>query len=140
MREFGKICAQYYNLKYKVSGRLFESPYKSQPVDSSIGVIMCSSYIHKNPKDIGTIKCLEDLKCYEFSNLNEFLNPNERIQGTKYEYILEEFNSPDEYWRCFKLDELEEYIRIRLNCNRDTVNRIIRKFENNTAETPINVL
>lgn len=50
MRSFMTSYSRYFNLKYKLSGSLFESRYKASLIDSHAYLEHISRYIHMNPR------------------------------------------------------------------------------------------
>lgn len=73
--------AQYYNLKYKTIGRVFESPYKVKGIHTIASALRNTAYIHRNPfiysKDqYNNEALLKHIYDYRFSSLYDFKNGN----------------------------------------------------------------
>lgn len=79
--------SRYFNIKYKLSGALFETTYKASIISQDKYLTHISRYIHINPKDWRT---------YKYSSLTYYLNkkPPEWLQTKR---IIELFSSPNEY-------------------------------------------
>lgn len=67
--------AIYFNRKYARSGPLFESRFKSRPVESIYYFFQIIRYIHQNPFHAGLIKNLED---YDWSSYSTYLRSNNK--------------------------------------------------------------
>lgn len=78
--------SMYFNKKYKRTGRLFESVFKSSHVDNDRYLKYLYSYIHLNPaklidknwrenSDKNRKVLLEFIFSYKYSSLNHYLNP-----------------------------------------------------------------
>ena len=63
--------AQYYNIKYGHSGHLFQSRFRSEPVDDWDYFVTLLRYIHQNPVAGGLAACVKD---YRWSSWAEFEN------------------------------------------------------------------
>ena len=76
--------AIYYNRKYARSGPLFESRFRSKPVESMYYFFQTIRYIHQNPYHAGVVKKLED---YVWSSFSTYLGTNSK---NKYNFICTE--------------------------------------------------
>lgn len=68
--------AMYFNRKYRRSGALIASRYKSVPIEADDYLIPLQRYIHQNPLKAGLVIRLED---YLFSSYKEFLVGGELV-------------------------------------------------------------
>jgi len=64
----------YFNIKYKKSGHLFQGPYKSVWTVDDLQLIHTSAYIHKNPSELVGWK--ENYEQYPWSSLLDYLQGN----------------------------------------------------------------
>lgn len=69
--------ALYYNKKYARSGPLFESRFRSKPVESIYYFFQIIRYIHQNPYHAGIAKNLED---YVWSSFSTYLGKDNKNQ------------------------------------------------------------
>ncbi|PKM94877.1 MAG: transposase [Firmicutes bacterium HGW-Firmicutes-1] len=56
MKRIGETYAKYHNKKYQRVGHLFQSRYKSEPVETENHLRVLFTYIHNNPVKAGLIK------------------------------------------------------------------------------------
>ncbi len=87
MRGIMTSYSRYFNRKYKRTGSLYESRYKSNRITDDAYNIHISRYIHMNPRY---------WHYYKYSSINFYLDNREVTWLNKYE-VLKEFNSPNEY-------------------------------------------
>ncbi|MFC7747449.1 transposase [Lentibacillus kimchii] len=55
MSLINKRYADYYNTKYKLTGHVFEKRYYDKLIDSKLGMLETSRYIHLNPVEAGMV-------------------------------------------------------------------------------------
>lgn len=60
MSLINKRYADYYNTRYKLTGHVFEKRYYDRLIDSGIGMLEVSKYIHLNPVEAHMVKHPED--------------------------------------------------------------------------------
>jgi len=106
MRKLLTAYSMYFNKKYKRTGRLFESVFKSEHVSDDNHLKYLYSYIHLNPaklkdkdwrgnKGRDTVGLLEFICSYRYSSINEYLNRNYKILEPK--TFPQYFTSPEEH-------------------------------------------
>lgn len=88
MRSFMTSYSRYFNLKYKLSGSLFESRYKASLIDDQSYLEHISRYIHMNPRYWKRYP-YSSLQFYFTSNHDDWINPSkiEELFTSKKEYI-----------------------------------------------------
>jgi len=60
MKRIGVSYVRYFNLKYGITGHLFQDRYRSENVDSNEYLLTVIRYIHQNPVKAGIVKkCME---------------------------------------------------------------------------------
>ncbi|CDI48581.1 hypothetical protein DP129_01545 [Clostridium tetani] len=92
MKSINQSYAQYYNLKYDRIGPAFANRFKSYLAKSESHIILLSSYIHNNPKDIPKYK--NSLDNYRFSSFGIYTGKlKDAFNLIDYSYILCHFNS-----------------------------------------------
>lgn len=89
MRSLMTSYSRYFNARYKQSGALFESRYRSSLIDNDGYLEHISRYIHLNPKK---------WRDYEYSSLPYYLQQVE-VSWLRPERIMIMFSSPAEYLR-----------------------------------------
>lgn len=87
--------SKYINIKYERRGHLFESKFNSKHVDTNDYLLILSSYIHKNPKDISNWKNKED--AYPWSSYQDFIQDNRWNHLLSKNIIIEQFKNKKEY-------------------------------------------
>ena len=87
MKSILSSYTRYFNLKYKKSGKLFESTYKASMIDKQSYLEHITRYIHLNPRR---------WENYRQSSLSYYRDGNEP-EWLKTEKILCQFASRDEY-------------------------------------------
>jgi len=97
MRGIMASYSRYFNIKYELSGALFETTYKASMIMLDKYLIHISRYIHINPKDWRT---------YTYSSLPYYLGqrPPEWLQPAR---IIEQFSDSDKYEKF--LADYEDY-------------------------------
>ncbi|MEK7501097.1 MAG: transposase [Patescibacteria group bacterium] len=108
MRKFGAGYANYFNLKYKRSGALFEGRYKSILIEKESHLIHLPFYIHLNPLDLsfpswrtGHLKnhqqAMSYLESYRWSSYLDYIGKHNFPSVTQRNYLMEFFNGPANY-------------------------------------------
>jgi len=87
--------AKYFNLKYKRRGHLFENKFNSKYIDTNEYLLIISSYIHKNAKDLPGWKNNEHN--YPWSSYQDFVSENRWQHLLNKDIIEKQFNNPKEY-------------------------------------------
>ena len=89
MRSLMTSYSRYFNSRYKQSGALFESRYRSSLIENDGYLEHISRYIHLNPKK---------WRNYEYSSLPYYLQ-QVQVSWLRPERIMHMFSRPDEYLR-----------------------------------------
>ncbi|MBI3167737.1 MAG: transposase [Chloroflexi bacterium] len=93
MQAVFNIYTKAFNAKYKLSGTLFEGPYKAIHVDKSPYLFQLCRYIHRNPLEAGIVVKPEQ---WVYSNYAEFVG---KRNGTLIdrEFVITNFGSAENY-------------------------------------------
>ena len=86
---------KYYNTRYKVSGHLFQGPYKAVHISDNDQLLYLSSYIHRNPRELPRWKDIE--RMYEWSSYQYYSDENRWGVLLSTEIVLEQFKTKGEY-------------------------------------------
>jgi len=86
---------KYFNTRYRVSGHLFEGPYKAVHVENNEQLLYLSAYIHLNPREIKEWRKMEDV--FPWSSYQDFIKENRWGKLLKTEIIIEQFKNGKEY-------------------------------------------
>lgn len=62
MSLINKRYADYYNIKYRITGHVFEKRYFDKIIPDKTGILEVSRYIHLNPVEAGMVKKPEDYR------------------------------------------------------------------------------
>ncbi len=87
--------SKYFNLKYERRGHLFENKFNSKHINDNEYLLILSSYIHKNSKDIPSWKDKEEK--YPWSSYQDFASENRWQHLLKKNIIEDQFKNPQEY-------------------------------------------
>ncbi|MBI4120364.1 MAG: transposase [Parcubacteria group bacterium] len=110
MHRQGTGYVKYFNEKYKLSGSLFQGPFKAIHVDSNEYLLHLSTYVNLNKEAHGWR--YNDALVPSISSWDEYVNRPPKVGSLcNTDPILSQFKSSDEY-RKFALDSLET-IRVR---------------------------
>lgn len=93
MQAVFNVYSKAFNTKYKHSGTLFESPYKSIHVDRDEYLLHLCRYIHRNPLEAGLVVKPEQ---WHYSNYAEFIGKRNGALVDR-EFVRMNFASPEEY-------------------------------------------
>lgn len=97
--------AKYFNLKYERRGHLFESKFNSKHIHDDNYLLVVSSYIHKNAKDLPGWKNKEDK--YPWSSYQDYVEANrwgkllnkdiieDQLKGQRYKNFVEKHYEED---------------------------------------------
>ena len=96
MRKFQNSYARYFNTKYKRSGALFQSMFKTERVLDEKNLIYVVQYIHLNPIDSGIIKTINGLESYEWGSLIDYIEKRE-LSFLNKSYITNKFKTVEEF-------------------------------------------
>lgn len=110
MHKFGTGYANYFNLKYKRSGTLFQGKYKAVHIQKDAHFIYLPFYIHLNPLDMaapewrkGEIdnisKAVEFLESYRWSSYLDYIGKKNFPSVTQREFLMDFFGGPERYKR-----------------------------------------
>lgn len=93
MQAVFNIYTKAFNTKYKLSGTLFESAFKSIHVDTNEYLLHLCRYIHRNPLEANMVVKPEQ---WHYSNYAEFIG---KRNGTlvDHEFVKINFGSPEAY-------------------------------------------
>ena len=89
--------SKHYNLKYERRGHLFENKFNSKHIDSNEYLLIVSSYIHKNAKDLPGWKNREDK--YPWSSYQDYVLENRWKHLLKKDIIDDQFKNTKDYKR-----------------------------------------
>lgn len=109
-RKLGTSYVMYFNLRYKRTGRLFESQYKSVLIETDEQLIHLSRYIHLNPINSSKMKIsLKQLKVYPWTSLPDYLGNRRQPYCDPLE-VMSFFKSPDSYLEFIRGNIIEEIL------------------------------
>jgi putative transposase len=80
---------KYYNIKYEKNGHLFQGPYKIVHIKDDRQLMHVSTYIHRNPLEIGCK--LANLQNYKWSSYYDYVEENRWGDFLDQTIILERF-------------------------------------------------
>lgn len=104
MHRQGTGYVKYFNEKYKLSGSLFQGPFKAIHVDSNEYLLHLSAYVNLNKEAHGWR--YNDGLVPSMSSWDEYVNKYKTGNLCSTDIILSQFKGPDEY-KKFALDSLE---------------------------------
>lgn len=87
--------AKYFNTKYETVGHLFQGPFRAIHIDDNDQLLYLSTYIHRNPREINSIRGNE--ASYEWSSYQDHIGENRFGELLDTALVLEQFDSPKEY-------------------------------------------
>ncbi|MDP1548139.1 MAG: transposase [Anaerolineales bacterium] len=93
MQAVFNIYTKAFNAKYKLSGTLFEGPYKAIHVDQNPYLLQLCRYIHRNPLEAGIVVKPEQ---WDYSNYAEFIGKRNGSLVDR-EFVKMNFGSPENY-------------------------------------------
>ncbi|MDO8590319.1 MAG: transposase [bacterium] len=108
--------AKYYNTRYDKSGHVFQGPYRAVHIEGDHQLLYLSSYIHRNPREIGKWFKKEDQ--YPWSSYQDFIKENRWGSLLLSEIVLGQFKGPDKYQEFTRtspaklLEEELDYLKI----------------------------
>jgi putative transposase len=101
---------KYFNTKYKKSGHLFQSSYKSVHIRNNNQLLYLSTYIHRNPREFSEWKNKEHL--FPWSSYQDYINKNRWRGLLSRDLILDQFldqkKGYNEFVKTSGAKELEE--------------------------------
>ncbi|MDP2939711.1 MAG: transposase [Candidatus Omnitrophota bacterium] len=108
MNKLNMAYAKYFNIKYKRMGTLFESRYKSIPVEKEHHFYHLPYYIHLNPLDIefpewregrlkSYTKAMEFLENYRWSSHPDYTGKKNFPSVTNRNFLLDVFSGEEKY-------------------------------------------
>lgn len=101
MQRLGNSYTCYFNEKYSRKGRLFESKYKSVPVESQAQLNHLTRYIHTNPSNTKKNRLTpSQLQRYLWSSLPQYLNKTKGF--CKIDDVMDSFKTPETFWQFTK--------------------------------------
>jgi putative transposase len=86
--------AHYFNTRYEKSGHVFQGTYKAKRISSDEQLQHLSAYIHKNPKEINSVKNTED---YPWSSFFDYVQENRWGDIIVPDVILGGYSSKEKY-------------------------------------------
>jgi REP-associated tyrosine transposase len=86
---------KYFNTKNKISGHLFQGPFKIKHIEDDPQFLYLSAYIHNNIREIMGRNQKED--SYLFSSYQDYVKENRWGSLLKPEIILDQFSNKEEY-------------------------------------------
>lgn len=104
MHKLGTGYTNYFNLKYKHSGVLFQGAYKAKHIESDSYILNLSRYIHQNPYELFQSNLAKrDLNIlvekYKWSSLQFYLNNRPCLLKLDKDIILKQFQDKAGYRR-----------------------------------------
>lgn len=99
------LCAyaNYFNIKYKRSGHLFQGPYKAVHIKDNDQLLYLSAYIHRNPREISEWKNKEQK--YPWSSYQDYVKENRWGELLKQEIVLEQFPNKKDYQKLLETSQ-----------------------------------
>ena len=87
--------SKYFNAKYNRKGHVFHGPFGAVHVKNNNQLLHLSSYIHKNPKEIGSWKNSYDQ--YPWSSYQDYIGLNRWGNFLSTEIVLKQFKDQAKY-------------------------------------------
>lgn len=87
--------AKYVNTKYETVGHVFQGPYRAVHIEDNDQFLYCSTYIHRNPRELPGIAGKEHQ--YEWSSYQDYLGPNRFGALLDPSLVLDQFDSVEDY-------------------------------------------
>jgi len=117
LRRSQNSYAKYFNTKYKRSGALFQSMFKSTRIEHEEQFIHTARYIHLNPFTGGIIRNINEILTYPWSSMHAYCTHRVCADTTfiNVNPILTQFTSPEELQK-FTLDQAD-YQRSLISTN-----------------------
>ena len=84
---------KFINTKYKISGHLFQGPFRAIHIEDNDQILYTSAYIHLNPKELKG----ENPEKYKWSSYQDYLTQNRWGDLLNNKIITEQFKMPSEY-------------------------------------------
>lgn len=88
---------KYFNIKYELTGHLFEGPYKAKSVGDDIYLLALSAYIHNNPYKLKSSNHIKNLEKFEWSSYTDYVNKNRWNNFIETSMILSFFSDQKDY-------------------------------------------
>lgn len=104
LHRIGTSYAQYFNIRNKRSGRLFEGSFKAVQVESDEQLLHLVRYQHINPKKI--VETTKELISYPWSSLSTYLGKN-KLKFVNPKLVMDFYTTPKKYLE-FVLAEVDE--------------------------------
>ncbi len=95
-----------YNIKYHLTGHLFENRYNACLIENDRYFLEVSRYIHLNPVKAQMVR--EPL-AYDYSSYGLFVNPVENEKHKKIEKLISDLVDTSRVLSCFKHNPKEQY-------------------------------
>lgn len=95
--------SKYYNKKYDKSGHIFQGPYHYVPIQDDRQMKYLSTYIHRNPREMG--RWLRKEEDYRWSSYQDFVLNNRWGSLIVPDAILGGFKDQDEYKHFVKTSQ-----------------------------------
>jgi REP element-mobilizing transposase RayT len=140
MQSLGIRYSAYFNKKYNKVGRLFQSRYTHITIKNNFQLLNLSGYIHRNPKDVKGIESIKDLINYPWSSFNEYVNWDKIDRLLKQSYILNSFDSGDDYLKFVITEDLKEHLSLVKDpfyyseAERNYFDKVKSQFEKNRSD------
>lgn len=111
MQRIQNAYTKYFNIKNKISGHLFQGPFRAIHIENNDQLLYLSAYIHKNCSELPDWRGKE--ADYEWSSLKDYVKINRWPNLIKTDLISDQFSDQDEYWSWIKnssaKNSLEDY-------------------------------
>jgi putative transposase len=88
--------SRYYNAKYKTSGHLFQSEYKSVLIENNTQLLYLTAYIHRNPRVLP--EWYKKEAEYEWSSYQDYIGVSRYADLLEQRIILDQFDSKEKYY------------------------------------------
>ena len=105
LHRIGTSYTQYFNIRQKRTGRLFEGSFKAIRVKSDEQLLHLSRYQHINPKKI--VSKTEKIISYPWSSMSVYLGKKNDYKFVNPKLVMDFYSSPKKYLD-FVLAEVEE--------------------------------
>ncbi|MCX6786511.1 MAG: transposase [Candidatus Kaiserbacteria bacterium] len=86
---------KYYNTRYRVSGHLFQGPYRAIHIEDDDQLLYLSTYIHRNVRGLQQWKSNEQK--YEWSSYQDYIDKSRWDKLLSTEVVLGQFKTASEY-------------------------------------------
>ncbi|MDO8183845.1 MAG: transposase [bacterium] len=118
MQRIQNAYTKYFNTKNKITGHLFQGPFRAVHIEDNEQLLYLSAYIHKNCSELKGWRSKENT--YPWSSLIAYNYNYHWSKLLKPEIILEQFNNLDDYMNWLKNNSAKESLTDLSNQLMDT--------------------